>query len=296
MLEPSGRLGVILTLTAAVGFALKTILAKLAYRHGIDPLTLLTLRLTVAGSVFASVLFYNVAVKKIWDLRFSARQWLTILALAFFGYYLSALLDFMGLVTVDANLGRMILFLYPTLVVLINAFIAGQKVRAHVWAALVLCYGGVALMVLPNLVLSPGPGFAKGCLLIFSSAVAYAGYLVGVDRFFLTSNVVRFITVILTISSLLVLVHFFAVRDPGLLVLPGEVYWLALLMGVFSTVIPCYAISAGIAMIGASRASAISMIGPVVTLLMSVMILGESVGPLQIVGMVLIIVGVSRVR
>jgi drug/metabolite transporter (DMT)-like permease len=289
------RLGVILTLAAATGFALKTILAKLAYGYGVDPVTLLTLRMAVGGSCFLSILLYNTLGTRRWSLSLGRRGWLVVAVLSFFGYYLSSLLDFSGLVYIDANLGRMILFLYPTMVVLLNSAVKRQKISGYTWLALVLCYLGILLMLVPNL----GPGqndFAKGCLLIFASALTYALYLVGVDRYFKTDNIVMFITIIMVLSAIFIMIHFLLTHNIFSLSVPVPVYLLALLMGIFSTVLPGYAISAGIAMIGASKAATISMVGPVITLALSYLILGETIGPIQVVGMVLVILGVSRVK
>ena len=289
------RLGVILTLAAATGFALKTILAKLCYAYGIDPITLLAIRMAIAGSAFLSILLYNVLVARKWSLALGARGWLLVCALSFFGYYLSSFLDFSGLVFIDANLGRMILFLYPTMVVLISSAIKKERIQSWTWAALLVCYAGIALMLLPSLAAGQ-KDFAKGCLLIFAGALTYALYLVGVDRYFKTDNILMFITVIMTISAVFIMAHFLLTHDIFSLSVPMPVYLLSFLMGIFSTVLPGYAISAGIALIGASKAATISMIGPVITLILSYALLGETIGPVQVVGMALVIFGVSRVK
>ncbi|MDR1655996.1 MAG: DMT family transporter [Deltaproteobacteria bacterium] len=287
-------LGLILTLFAATGFALKTILAKLAYSYGIDPLTLLTLRMGVAGTAFSSVLAYNLVAKR-WNLRLSQKRWLLICWLSLFGYYLSSFLDFSGLVYVDANLGRMILFLYPTIVVILNSIIRREKIALHIWLALILCYAGIALMLIPSFSHSSN-NIIKGSLLIFSGALTYSVYLVAVDRYFKTTDIIMYITLVMIISSLCVFTHFFISHDITTLSVPFPVYLLALIMGLFSTVLPGYAISAGIALIGASKAATVSMSGPVLTLVMSYLILGESISLIQFVGMVLVILGVAKVK
>ncbi|MDR1545804.1 MAG: DMT family transporter [Deltaproteobacteria bacterium] len=288
------RLGVVLTLLAATGFALKTVLAKLAYRHGVDPLTLLTLRLSVAGAAFSSVLFWQAANGR-WNLRLGARRWALVAVLGFVGYYGSAYLDFSGLVHVDATLGRMILFLYPTLVVLIELVLTRRWPSSSLLAAQAVCYSGLLLMLWPHLS-SPGAGYLKGCLYIFASASLYAAYLTAVDRFFRAANMVMFISLIMTVASLAAFVHFFLARDFWALQVPFAVYLLAGLMAVFSTVLPCYALSVGIALLGASKAASLSMIGPAVTLLFGFLLLDESLTALQAVGLALIVVGVSRVK
>jgi drug/metabolite transporter (DMT)-like permease len=282
-------------LAAATGFALKTILAKMAYAYQVDPITLLTLRMGAAGSAFLGVLLYNVLVTRRWSLALGAKGWAVISALSFFGYYLSSFLDFSGLVFVDANLGRMILFLYPTMVVLLNSALKRERISPSAWLALALCYLGIILMLLPGLGGS-APGFVKGCLLIFSGALTYALYLVGVDRYFNASDIVMNVTVIMTLSSIFILAHFLATHDVASLSVPAPVYFLSGVMGLFSTVLPGYAISAGIALIGASKAATISMIGPVITLVLSRLILGETIGLVQVLGMAMVMAGVSKVK
>jgi Predicted permease, DMT superfamily len=288
------RTGFILTLVSAFAFASKTILAKLAYGYGVDAVTLLALRMAFAGGIFALILAWNL-LKKNWTIKLSGRQWLWALMLGICGYYLSALLDFSGLVYVDASLGRMILFLYPTLVLLINSFLKHQPVRARTWLALGLCYSGIFLMMVQSLG-GESSNLLLGSLMIFGSALVYACYLVGVDRLLKSIDPMRFTSLVMCISCLSVILHYLLTRDLGDLgALPAPVFLNGALMGVFSTVLPIYALTAGIAMIGASRAAMISMIGPVLTLFMGAALLDERLTVIQFVGMFMVMAGVWRV-
>jgi drug/metabolite transporter (DMT)-like permease len=289
------RIGIILTLAAATGFALKTILTKLAYGYGIDSITLLTLRMTIAGAAFLAIFIYNSAILRRWKLPTKRQDWFLIFFLSFFGYYLSSYFDFSGLVYIDANLGRMILFLYPSIVVILNSIIKHEKIQSFTWLALAICYIGILMMLIPNLS-SGQKDFVKGCALVFAGALTYAVYLVSVDRYLNIGNIVMYITLIMTLSSVFILCHFFLAHDLGDLRVPLPVYLLCLIMAFFSTVLPGYAISAGIAMIGASKAASISMIGPVITLALSYLILGESIGPVQVTGMALVVIGISKAK
>jgi drug/metabolite transporter (DMT)-like permease len=290
----SQRLGIFLTLIAALGFAGKTILAKMAYAYGVDALTLLAARMCVAGSIFLLILIFNISMGR-WKLIFTKRQWILIFILGFFGYYLSSFLDFSGLVYIDANLGRMILFLYPTMVVIISAFLDKQKIPGRVRICLGICYIGLLMMMLPNLHGGQN-SFLKGCFLIFMAAVAYAFYLVGVDRHFKGNHMGLLISVTMCVSCLSVLIHFFLTHSLEALWVPKTVYLLTIIMGLFSTVLPIYALSAGIAIIGASKAASLNMTGPIMTLAMGAILLGEKISLIQLVGMALIISGVWRMR
>ncbi|MDR1394661.1 MAG: DMT family transporter [Deltaproteobacteria bacterium] len=291
---PISRAGIFLVLFAAAGFAGKTILAKLAFRYGVDPLTLLTLRMLIAGVFFAAVLGINVHRGR-WQLKLTRKQWILITLMGIGGYYLSSYLDFAGLYYVDANLGRMILFLYPTMVVILNSFISRTKFSSSAKISLTICYLGLFLMMSPNLG-RPQRDFLLGSSLILCSALTYAVYLVGVDHFFKDQGINFFVSLIFGVSSAAVFIHFSLLRPLASLRQPSEVYWLVLLMALVSTVLPIYALSAGLAKIGAPRAATLSMAGPIATLFMGIYILDEKVAGIQILGMFLMILGVSRIK
>lgn len=283
-----------MVLAATIGFAAKTILTKLAYRYGVDPLTLLTLRMTVSGLFFLTVFLFNVS-RGHWQIKLTKKQWLTVFLMGIGGYYLSSYFDFEGLYYIDANLGRMILFLYPTMVVIINAFITRTSISFQARVSLAVCYLGLFLMMLPNLG-QPQRNFFVGSAFIMASALSYAAYLVGVDYFFKKLAINFFVSLIFGISSLAVFIHFVILRPMSSFIQPSEVYFIVIIMAVFSTVVPIYALSAGLALIGAPRAATLSMIGPVFTLFMGILILDETVVFIQIVGMMMMIIGVSRIK
>jgi len=294
MVLNSERAGFLLTVVAAFAFASKTILVKLAYRYGVDAVTILTLRMAFAGGIFALILAWNL-IKKNWTLGLSGRQWLWALVLGVCGYYLSALLDFSGLVYVDASLGRMILFLYPTLVLIMNSFLRHQPVRAQVWLALSICYGGIFLMMITGLK-DDSSNLLLGSLMIFGAALVYAFYLVGVDRLLKSIDPMRFTSLVMCVACLSVIIHYLLTRDlKDLWQAPAPVFINGALMGAFATVLPIYALTAGISLLGASRAAMVSMIGPVLTLIMGAVVLDEHLSLVQFVGMFMVIAGVWRV-
>ncbi|MDR1079847.1 MAG: DMT family transporter [Deltaproteobacteria bacterium] len=296
MAQPAdSRLGAALAVTAAFCFAGKTILAKLAYREGMDPLSLICLRMILAGGIFAVILAANTLRGRWRPQDLPPAKWAAIVLLGVFGYYLCSFLDFAGLWYIDASLGRMILFLYPTMTVVIDAAATGTRVGGRTWTALGVSYAGLLMMMSPHLG-TPGPGFYKGCGLVFLSAALYAFYLIGVDRQFGRSRMPMLISVTMMVSAASVLAHYGAVREFGALSgFSGKAYLYIVLLAVFSTVVPIYAMSAGIALLGASRAAVYNMSGPIMTLVMGAVLLGERLGPLEIAGMVLIILGVSRI-
>lgn len=292
MKASANSIGLVLVGISAFTFASKTILAKLCYRYGADPITVLALRMAFAGVIFGGIMAYNVA-RGHWNLRLSRRQWFLAVILGVFGYYLSALLDFSGLLYVNASLGRMILFLYPTLVILINAALTRQPVRGGTWLSLAICYSGILLMLMPDLK-EGGSNIWLGSALIFASALIYAVYLTAVERMLKSIDPMRFTSMVMCISCLAVLIHYLAVTGPHLDVQP-QVVGYGFIMGTLSTVLPIYALTVGISKIGASKAAMVSMCGPVLTLLMGILLLDEKLTLVQIAGMLLVMAGVWRV-
>jgi drug/metabolite transporter (DMT)-like permease len=287
-------LGAILTVLAAFLFAGKTVLAKLAYQEGMDPLSLICMRMIIAGAVFAGILAANVIRGKWRPQDLPPSKWALVAVLGVFGYYLCSFLDFSGLYYIDASLGRMILFLYPTLTVLINAFISRTRISFSTWTALAVSYFGLLMMMGPHLS-SPGPGFLKGCGLIFLSAAIYACYLVTVDHKYGKAGMPMLISLTMMCSVMSVMAHYGILRDfRDLLDFTPRAYLWVVILSLFATVVPVYAMSAGIALLGASKAAIYNMTGPIMTLALSALALGERPGWMEITGMVLIILGVSR--
>jgi drug/metabolite transporter (DMT)-like permease len=285
--------GVLLTLAAAFFFAGKTIIIKLAYREGIDPISLLALRMTAAGSIFVAILLYNV-LRGRWSVNLAGRQWLLVMVLGFFGYYLSSYLDFKGLYYIDATLGRMILFLYPTMVIVIHAVITRTMLPLKTVLTLLLAYFGLVLMMGADASVSVGGGFWKGSGLVFLSALVYSFYLTGVDRYFSEVKMSLFISITMCFSCLSVFIHYMlSFPLENLLSFKRAVYAYALVLGTFSTVLPIYAMSLGIALIGASRAALFNMTGPIMTLVLGVLLLGERLGFFEVLGALLVIAGVA---
>ncbi len=299
--EPHGsnvsqrRLGFIVTVFAAFAFASKTILVKLCYQYGVDPITVLALRMLFAGGICGSILLVNV-LRGRWKLSYTARQWGFIVLLGVGGYYGSALLDFSGLVYIDANLGRMILFLHPTLVVVINSILKRKPVGGSVWLALGLCYAGIGLMMLPGVTSQHSANIWLGSAMIGTAALTYALYLVGVERLLTVIEPLCFTSVVMVVTSLSVAVHFLSTRPVELLLnAPDTVWFYGFLTGSFATAMPVYAFTYGVSRIGSSQAAMISMVGPVLTLIMGVALLNESLTFIQAIGMALVMLGVWRV-
>lgn len=284
----SQAIGVVLALTAACGFAAKAIFAKLAYQYGIDAITLVTLRLGLLVPVLLLIRWRR------WrqEPALTRQQCLWLVVLGLLGYYLSSLLDFLGLETVSASLERMVLCLYPTLTVLLSALLYRQRLSRVTVMALVLTYSGMALVLLPDL----GQSHADlgGLLLVLASTITYALYLTFSPHMIQQIGARRFTELALLVSAAAMGVHFLVTRNPAVISeQPWQVWSYAVAMALISTLFPVYALSAAMLRIGAGRTAIIGSLGPILTILFSMQLLDEWLSGWQWVGVVLVVGGVS---
>ncbi|UKE46067.1 DMT family transporter [Xanthomonas cerealis] len=282
--------GVLLAAAGAIGFSGKAIIVKLGYRYGVDAVTLLALRMLVALPCFAAMALW--AARRAPPLQRGDR-W-RICALGVLGYYVASYLDFLGLAYITATLERLILYLTPTLVLLIGVLVFRRRPQRRQLWALVLSYLGVLLAFGHDLQVG-GARTAWGSLLVFGSAMAYALYLVGSGHVVARIGAVRLTAYASLVACVLCIVQFLLLRPLHGLLLPTPVYALSLLNGSVCTALPVLATMLALRRIGSGLASQIGMLGPVSTIVLSVLLLGEAMGPWQIAGTLLVLGGVLLV-
>lgn len=287
---PRFGLGVTLAVFAAIGFSAKAIFVKLAYLvTPVDAITLLALRMAFSVPVFIGVALWSAQQQHTRALN--RHDFLLILGLGFIGYYVSSLLDFMGLKYLSAGLERLILFLYPTMTVLLSAVLFKHPItRKHV-LALVISYAGIGLVFADDLG-HQSPNMLLGASLVFASTLSYSVYLVGASHAINKIGTIRFTALAMIVASAITLTHFATTHDFSALQLPGRVYALAAAMAIFSTVLPVFMLSAAIRLINPGRTALIGSSGPVATIFMAYLLLGETIGSLQIIGSLLVLSGV----
>jgi len=228
--------------------------------------------------------------------RLTRRDWAVILWLGFIGYYLASLLDFWGLEYVSASLERLILFLNPTIVVLLSALLLRKPVTRRTLLALGLSYAGIVLVFAHDLQLAPEAStLLIGGGLAFASAVMYAIYLVGNGEIIHRVGTVRFTGYAMAVSTAFVFLHFLLTRPVSSLGQPAAVYWIIGAMAVVSTVLPVWLMNEAIRRIGANRVALIGTAGPVLTIGLGALFLDEPVTAFQLAGAALVIAGVALV-
>ncbi|MBX3673921.1 MAG: DMT family transporter [Burkholderiales bacterium] len=295
--SPPGRgprlAGVALVVFSAIAFSAKAVIIKLAYRHGVDAVTLLALRMAMSAPFFVAIAWW--ASREEGAAPLAPADWRAVVFLGIVGYYLASLFDFLGLQYITAALERLVLFLYPTFVVLISAAMYGRRITGRDVAALAVSYAGIAL-VFANDLATRQENVLLGAFWVSLSALAYAVYLIGNGRMVRKMGSVRFASLASVVSCAAVLAHFLVVRDAGLLwSQPGQVYWLTLLMAIVSTVLPVILMSVGIRLIGSSHASMLGTVGPVATIFLGFAFLGEPITAIQLAGAALVLAGVVAI-
>ena len=289
--------GPLFAVVGVLGFSFKAILIKLAYAaHPVDPLTLLTLRMLFAAPFFLAMAWWSRRARHAAAPVIARGDRLRLMALGFIGYYVASLLDFIGLQYISASLERLILFIYPTMVVVLSALLLSKRVTRRALVALFLSYAGIMLVLLHDLAL-PGSAAAlwTGSGIVFASALLYAYYLVASGDLITRIGSLRFTAWAMLASTVFVLLQFALTRDPALLVVPLPVYGLALAMAILSTVLPTLLIAESIHRLGANTSSLIGSLGPVFTIGLGALILGEPLFWAQFAGVALVLAGVLMV-
>jgi len=286
------KIGILFALLGAVGFSFKAILVKLAYRYGVDAETVLGMRM---GLALPCYLLIGLFARQEQRAPMQGRDWLWMVWLGFTGYYLSSYLDFLGLDHISAGLERLILFLYPTLVIVISALFLKKPITLKTLAALALCYAGIALAVGHDLSVSGDAAHEVwiGSALVFAAAIAYALYLIGNGIVVGRLGSLQVTAWASSFACVFSIAQFLALRPIDLIFAqPWQVWAILLVMVAVSTVAPVWMVSEAIRRIGAGPVSMTSTMGPVITIALGWVILAEPFGWNQFFGAVLVIGGV----
>lgn len=284
-------IGGALVFLGAILFSAKAVIVKLAYRYEIDSISLLALRFSFALPFYLLANWY-LGKRTVEQVPLSSKEWFQVAFVGILGYYLASLLDFLGLQYITASMERLILFLYPTIVVLISFVFLKKPIQRKQVIALILTYIGIGLAFYQGLQLTDQPNFVLGGVLVFLCAIAYAFYLIGSGELIPKMGAIRFTALALSFSSIAILLHHLLLYQWDLFNFHPMVYVYSFLMAVIATVIPSFLVSQGIGMIGASNASIVGSVGPISTIILAYIFLGERLGSLQILGTIIVIGGV----
>lgn len=282
-----------LALLGAIAFSGKAIIVKLAYRHGVDAITLLMLRMLLALPFFAAMAWWAGRTRAGKSAPALTRADLLGVAwLGFTGYYLASFLDFAGLAYVSASFERLILYLNPTLVLILGALLYRRPISRFQWAGLAISYGGV-LSVFGHEVRLTGANVGLGAGLVFASAISYALYLSYSGEMVRRLGALRLVGLASCVACVFCIGQFAIVRPwSSLAGLDTSVWWLSALNATACTVVPVVLVMLAIERLGAGLAAQVGMVGPMSTLVMSAWFLDEPLTPWVLGGTVLVMGGV----
>jgi drug/metabolite transporter (DMT)-like permease len=285
--------GIAFGVVGVLCFSVRPILIKLSYAaHPISPSTLLFLRMMLSLPFFLAIGWW---LRK-QEPRLTARDWVNVSALGFLGYYGASFLDFLGLQYVGAGVGRLILFLFPTLVLLLSFLFLHKKPTGREILALLVSYAGIALVVSSQVAPSAeGRLFLFGALLIFSGALLYSVYLVAGSQVVKRVGSMRFTAYSMVVSSIPAALQWVILESPSSLHLPVSVWVYAIVLATLSTVVPVFLQAEALKRIGANHFAIIGAVGPVSVAVTSALGLDEPFTWVQAVGGALVIAGVLLV-
>ena len=288
------RAGLLLAVAGAIAFSGKAIIVKLAYRHGVDAATLIMYRMLFALPLFLLMAWWAERQPAARAEPLGRRDWAGIMGLGFLGYYLSSYLDFLGLQFVSAGLERLILYLNPTLVLVLGWLLFRRPVDGRRMLAMGISYSGV-LVVFGHEVLWVGEQAALGAGLVILSAVTYALYLIYSGEMVKKLGSLRLVGWASTVACLCCIAQFFVLRPLDALAVPTPVIGLSVLNAVVCTVAPVLLVMMAIERIGPGLTSQTGMVGPMSTIAMGVWVLDEPLNAWIGVGTLLVLGGVFMV-
>ncbi|MFN7122193.1 MAG: DMT family transporter, partial [Hydrogenophaga sp.] len=230
--------GLMLAAAGSIAFSGKAIIVKLAYRHGVDAVTLIMYRMLFALPLFLALAWWATyrqggGTKP----PLTRDDWLGILGLGFTGYYLASFLDFWGLQYITASLERLILYLNPTLVLVLGWVLYKRRITRLQALAMAVSYGGV-LVVFGHEAGLQGPNALLGAALVFGSAISYAIYLVYSGELVQRLGSLRLVGLATSVACVLCLVQFVLLRPLSAALVAPEVIWLSVLNATLCTFAP----------------------------------------------------------
>jgi drug/metabolite transporter (DMT)-like permease len=281
-------MGLFLAAAGSIAFSGKAIIVKLAYRHGVDPVTLIMLRMLFALPIFAAMAWWASRGKP----PLTRRDWAGVAGLGVTGYYLASFLDFAGLQYISASLERLILYLNPTLVLLLGWLIYRKRFTRMQAGGMAISYAGV-LLVFSREIDTVGTHAAWGATLVFGSAISYALYLLYSGQLVQRLGSLRLVGLATTVACLCCIVQFLLLKPVGAaFAVAPQVVWLSVLNATLCTAVPVLLVMMAIERIGPALAAQTGMIGPLSTIAMGALLLDEPFTAWLAAGTALVIAGI----
>ncbi|MGE5942947.1 MAG: DMT family transporter [Flavobacteriales bacterium] len=284
--------GVLIGLLGIVLFSSKAVMVKLAYQYQVDAISILLLRMLFSFPFYLAIVFWN--RNKASDAVLKTKDYYWLIFFGVVGYYLSSYFDFVGLQYIKASLERIILFLYPTIIIILNRLFLKKAITSKQLLAIGITYIGVVITFWGEVVVS-GSNVYLGGFLILLCAITYAAYLVGSGWLIPKFGVIKFTSYAMIVSCICVFVHYLIMNETDIFSFTWEVYLLGFLIAIFATVIPSFLVSMSIKMIDSSNFAIVAGAGPISTIILAGIFLGEQLTWLQLFGALVVIFGILLV-
>jgi drug/metabolite transporter (DMT)-like permease len=282
-------IGIFLGVLGVVLFSSKAVMVKLAYKYNVDAITMLLLRMLFSFPFYVVIAYLYRNENQ--DIKNTKKDYYWVVFFGVVGYYLASFFDFVGLSYIKASLERIILFVYPTIVILLNRLFLKQPITKIQIVAIFLSYLGIIIAFSDEVDIS-GNNVYLGGLFILLSAITYASYLVGSGWLIPKFGVVKFTAYAMLVSCFCVFIHFSIISEIDLFTLPWQVYLLGFLIAIFATVIPSFLVSTSIKIISSSNFAIVAGIGPISTIILASFFLNETLTLFQFLGALLVIIGI----
>jgi drug/metabolite transporter (DMT)-like permease len=284
-------LGIILLVIANVCFSAKAVIIKLMYRYEIDTQSVIALRMLFALPFYVAAAIY--LSRRSENVQLTRREWVAISGLGILSYYVSSMLDFLGLQYVTASVERLVLFTYPTMVLILSAVLFKRRIVPVQYLALVLTYIGVVLAFAAEQGFAGQRDLVKGGLLVFGCAFTYSFYVVFTGEYVHKVGSAKFTSYAVMAATIPAMIQIGVHNQFDIFHYPLPVYTLAGWLAVVATVIPTFLIVEGIRVVGANNSGIIGFVGPVATILLGKVFLDEPITGLQLLGTVVVLIGIS---
>lgn len=281
--------GVMLVLAGTVFFSAKSIFIKKAYEYGMDPDSVMVLRMAMAVPFYALIYFLMAKPKQN---AMSMNDFLIICAVGMVGYYLASYLDLSGLMYITASFERMILYLFPSFVLVISVIFFNHKLTLSEVVAFLLSYLGIVVIYAQDLH-SNGHEVTYGMLLVLGSALAFSVFVVLSGKYIAKCGSVQFTSISMLGASVAVFLHYMFNTNTSMAGYQMSAYGLVFILALFCTVLPSYLINMGVKRIGAPRAAIVGTISPVFTVVMAYVFLSEVSTPMHMLGFALVLLGIA---
>lgn len=287
-------LGVALALGGAVLFSAKGIFIKLAYQAGATPDITLALRMVYAVPVYLTILAITLMRSPEHRARLTPKSVAATMLVGCLGYYIASYLDFAGLAYITAQYARLVLLTYPFFTVILGVLFFGDRMKPGLISSLFVSWIGLGFIFGWNLTINP-QGIVIGTLLVLAAAIAFALYQHLAKQQMDVVGATLFTAIGSSAAGFAAIIHAAIAKGPLVLTTLSPDLWLiGLGLGIIATILPTFMLNNAIHRVGARVTAAAGTIGPIATIVMAIIILGEPFTLWHLIGTALVLFGAIR--